>query len=163
VSRYPARWSPLAGEYHDPAVRLLADRLGDDVRVVAQRDVDPSALQGGHGLELEHLARLQDPPRGPGREVAELPLAAAAVVLDVDQDPRPAAHPPREHQVDEVLQGRKPLALAADERAQGVLLAAGADDVQPARVTGLDLHPDVEPEVPHELLEDLAACVEGLR
>ena len=59
-------------EDDDPAIGLLAHRLGHDIRVFAQRDVDPAALQGGHGLQLEHLARLGDSFRGAGGEVVKL-------------------------------------------------------------------------------------------
>ena len=48
----------------------------------------------------------------------QLPFAAAAVVLDVDEHARPVAHPPGEHQVDQVLERREALALAADQRAE---------------------------------------------
>jgi len=76
---------------HDPPVRLLADRLGRDIGMVAQRQVNPAPLEGRHRLELEHLAGLDDPLRRPLRDLAELTLASPAVVLHVHQDagPRP--------------------------------------------------------------------------
>ena len=67
TSRPPAPAVPTAGElpssdvarqHHHAAVRLLADRLGGDAIVIAQREVDPAPLEGGHRLELEHLAGL---------------------------------------------------------------------------------------------------------
>ena len=147
---------------HDAAVRLLADRLGRDAGMVAQREVDPAALEGGHRLQLEHLAGLDDARGGPVGELAQLALAPAAVVLDVDEDARPGAHLLGQHQVDEVLEGRQALALAADERPERLLLVAVGDDVEAARLAGLDLDADVEPEVAHQLLEDRLAGGEGL-
>ena len=38
-----------------------------------------------------------------------------------------------------------------------------ADDVEAARITRVHLDPDIEPEVAHQLLEDLAAGRERLR
>ena len=80
--------------------------------------------RAGIGSELEHLAGLGDVLGGPQGEVAELALAPAAVVLDVDEDARPVAHLLAEHEVDEVLEGRQALALAADEGAEGLLRVA---------------------------------------
>ena len=77
--------------------------------------------------------------RGPLGDLAELALAPAAVVLDVDEDAGPRAHLPREHQVHEVLQRRQALALAPDERAELLALVAVAEDVEPARLAGLDV------------------------
>src|SRR5664280_1575104 len=111
------------------AVRLLADRLGSDCRVIAQREVHPAPLKGRHRLELQL------------REIA-----AAAVALDVDEDAGPLAHLAREHEVHDVLEGGKPLALPADE---------GADDVEAVGLAGLDVDRDREPHVLHELLEQL--------
>ena len=61
-----------------------------------------------------------------------------------------------------MLQGREALALATDERPQGFLLLAVTNHVEPARLAGLDLDTNVEPEVPHQLLEDLLAGLERL-
>src|SRR4029079_1372866 len=60
------RWSGPRKDHH-AAIGLLADRLGRDVAVVPQREVDPAALEGGHWLQLEHLARLRDAFGGAGR------------------------------------------------------------------------------------------------
>ena len=132
-------------------------------------EVDPAPLEGGHRLELEHLAGLDDARGGAIGELAELALAPAAVVLDVDEDAGPGAHLLGEHQVDQVLERGQALALAPDERAEGLLLVAVGDDVEPARLAGLDLDADVEAEVAHELLEDglaggerLGRCLGGL-
>ena len=122
----------------------------------------PATLERRHRLELEHLAGLDDACRRAVGEVAELALAAAAVVLDVDEDAGPAAHPAREHQVHEVLERREPLALAPDERAEGFLLVALADHVEAARLAGSTSTAHVEAEMAHELLEDLLAGREGL-
>src|SRR5438093_616763 len=126
-SMRPARASPFAavsaprnppasgaGQDHDPPVWLLADRLRRHVGVALEREVYPAPLEGGHRLELQHLARLDDALRGPVGDLAQLALPPAAIVLDVDEDPRPGPHLPRQHQVDEMLEGRKSLALAAD-------------------------------------------------
>src|SRR5690349_8958548 len=94
--------SAAAGEDDDPPVRLLADGLGRDLRMLAEREVDPAPLEGRHRLELDHLAGLLDAGGRAVGEVAELALAAAAIVLDVDEDAGPLAHPTRQHQVDEV-------------------------------------------------------------
>src|SRR4029079_11402129 len=95
-------------------------------------------------------------------ELAQLALATAAVVLDVDEHPGPGAHLLREHQVDQVLERREALALPADQRAERLLLVAVADDVEPAGLTGLDLDAHVEPEEAHQLLEDVLARGERL-
>ena len=153
----------LLREDDHPAVGLLADRLGRDVAVVAQREVDPAALEGRHRLQLEHLAGLGDALRGAGREVDELALAAPAIVLDVDEHAGPLAGPAREHQVHEVLEGRQALALAADERPEGLAVRAVADDVEPAGLALADLDRDAfEAEVAHQRLEDLATRGERL-
>ena len=131
--------------------------------MIAQREVDPAPLEGWHRLELEHLAGFLDASRRPIGDVPKLALAPAAVVLDVDEDPCPFAHPPRQHQVDEVLQRREALALSPDESAECVVRVAVANDVEAARVARLDLDPNVKSEVPHQLLEDLATGGEGLR
>ena len=47
--------------------------------------------------------------------------------------------------------------LATDERAERLLLVTVGDDVEAARLAGLDLDPDVEPEMAHQLLEDRLA------
>ena len=54
--------------------------------------MDPASLQGRHRLELEHLAGLGDARRGPRRELPELALASAPIVLDIDQDAAYALH-----------------------------------------------------------------------
>ena len=74
------------------AVWLLADRLSPDGGVVAQREVDPTPLEGRHRLQLEHLAGLDDARRGPIGNLPELLLPSAAVALDVHQDAGPLAH-----------------------------------------------------------------------
>src|SRR4051794_13994576 len=148
----------------DPPVRLLADRLRRDGLVVAKRQVDPAPLEGGHRLQLEHLAGLDDALRGACGEVDQLPLASAAVVLDVDEDTCPLAGPPREHQVDEVLERREALALAADERPEGLAIGAVADHVEPAGLALADLDGHaLEAEVAHQRLEDLATRGQRLR
>ena len=95
---------------------------------------------------------------GAGRELGELALAAAAVVLDVHEDAGPLPGPTREHEVDEVLERRQALALAADQRPEGLPVGAVADDVEPARLAlaDLDRHA-LEAEVAHQRLEDLLA------
>src|SRR6188768_1337292 len=118
---------------NDPPIRLLADRLGRDRRMIAEGEVDPAPLEGRHRLELEHLPGLHDPRRGTVGKLPQLAFPPAAVVLDVDEDPRPRSDLLGEHQVDQVLKGGQPLALAPDERAQGLLLVAVGDDVEPAR------------------------------
>src|SRR4051812_33547533 len=130
--------------------------------MIAKSEVDPAALERGHRLQLKHLAGLGHARGRALGELAELPLAATAVVLDVDQHAGPGAHLLRQHQVDEVLERGQPLALAADEGAQSVLLVAVADNVEAARLAGLDLHADVEAEETHELLEDVLARGENL-
>jgi hypothetical protein len=131
--------------------------------------MDPAALEGGHRLELKHLAGLDDAGRGPFGEVAQLALTPATVIFDVDEDTGPGPHLLREHQVHEVLERGQALALATDQGAEGFSLVAVADDVQAAGLAGLDLDADVEPEVDHELLEDRlqqpsrGACGLGLR
>ena len=60
--------------------------------------------------------------RGPPGDLAQLALPSPAIVLDVHQHPRPGTHAPRQHQVDQVLERRQPLALAADERTQRLAL-----------------------------------------
>ena len=124
--------------------------------------MDPAPFKGRHRLQLEHLAGLLDPCRGPVREVAELALAPTPVVLHVDEDAGPLAHPPRQHQVDQVLERRQAFALSADERTERLMAVLVANDVEPARVARLDLDADVEAEVAHQLLEDLLAGLEGL-
>src|SRR4029079_1673774 len=130
--------------------------------MIAQGQVDPATLERRHRLQLEHLAGLLDAGRRPVRDVPELALAASAIVLDVDEDAGPLAHPAREHQVHEVLQRREALALAPDERSERLVPVLVADDVEAARVARLNLDPDVEPEVSHQLLEDLLAGGERL-
>ena len=61
-----------------------------------------------------------------------------------------------------MLEGGQPLALATDEGAERLLLVTVGHDVEPARLAGLDLDADVEPEVPHQALEDRLAGREGL-
>src|SRR3989304_1315736 len=117
--RGPARGPPALPpppQDHGAPVRLLTDRLRRDARVVPQGDVDPAPLEGGHRLRLGRLSRLPDPlrraPGGRGRrlelehlarldaplgsalgDLAQLLLAATAIVLDVDEDTRPGAPP----------------------------------------------------------------------
>ena len=120
--------------------------------------MDPAALERRHRLELEHLARLLDPLGRTRGEVDQLALAAAAIVLDVDEHARPLAGAPGEHQVDEVLERGQALALAPDQRPQGLAIGAVADDVQPAGLAFADLDRDaLEAEVTHERLEDVLA------
>src|SRR3954447_6832912 len=127
--------------------------------MVPQREVDPAALEGRHRFELEHLPGLGDTCRGAVGELAELPFTPAAIVLDVDEDARPRPDLLRQHQVDEVLESREALALAADQGAESFLLVTVGHDVQSAGLAGLDLDADVEPEMAHEGLEDrLAGC-----
>src|SRR4029077_18732831 len=111
----PGRDAPgsgAPGEHHDPSIRLLADGLGRDIRMLAQRDMDPPPLEGRHRLQLEHLAGLGGAVGRPGREIAQLALPPAAVVFDIDEHARPVAHLLAEHEVDEVLERRQALALA---------------------------------------------------
>src|SRR6185295_19113352 len=63
----------------------------------------------------------------------------------------------RQHQVDEVLQRGQPLALASDQRPEGLAAVRIRHDVQAAGVAGLDLDADREADALHELLEDLLA------
>ena len=164
-ARVPERGfgSDRARHHDDAPVRLLADRLRRDVRVFPERDVDPASLEGRHRLQLEHLARLDHALGGTGREVAQLAFAAAAVVLDVHEHTRPGIHLARQHQVDEVLQRREAFTLAADQGAQRLLLVPFAHHVEATGLARVHFDADVEPEVPHQLLEDLLAGLEGLR
>src|SRR4051812_4455373 len=140
----------------DAPLGLLADRLRRHTGNALEREVDPATLERRHRLELEHRARCDDALGGPMRELRELTLAAAAIVLDVDEDACPGAHSPRQHQVDEVLQGGKPLTLAADQRAQRLaFLVVRAGDVDLGRLAGVDGHVGVVAHQPDELLEDL--------
>ena len=86
-------------------------------------------LDGGHRLELDDLARLDHALRGAIGNVAQLLLAAAAVVLDVDGDAMVLALAAPDDQVDDVLQAGQLLAAAADQRAEVV-----APDVEAGRV-----------------------------
>jgi len=113
-------------------------------------------------LQVEHPAGLDDARGGTVGQFAQLTLAPATVVLDIDEDPGPGPHLLREHQVDEVLQGGEALALAPDERPEGFLLVVVGNHVEPARLAGLDLDADIEPEVLHQLLEDRLAGRERL-
>ena len=106
---------------------------------------------------------LRDPGGRALGDLAQLALAAAPVVLDVHEDAGPGAEPLREHQVDDVLEGREPLALPADQGAERLLLVALAGDVDPAGVARLDLDRDVEAEVLHQDVEDLLRGSERLR
>src|SRR6185503_13083696 len=138
--RRPGPWrSALRGQDDDPAVGLLADGLRRDAGDLAEREVDPAALEGGHGLQLDHPAGLVDPLGCPLGELLELPLAATAIVLDVDQHPRPLPGLPGEEQVHEMLERGQALALAPDERAQGIAVGLAGDDVEPARLALADL------------------------
>src|SRR5687767_15426836 len=74
------------GQHDDPAVRLDADALRPDAWVLEQCHVNHAPLDGGHRLQLDDLARLNDALRGAVGNVAQLLLAAATVVLDVDGD-----------------------------------------------------------------------------
>ena len=136
--------------------------MRDDARVVAKRQVDPAPLERGHRLQLEHLAGLDDAGRGSIGEFAQLALAPASVILDIDEDPRPGTHLLRQHEVDQVLQRGEALSLATDESAEGLLLVTIGHDVESARLAGLDLDPNVEPEVAHQAFEDRLAGREGL-
>jgi hypothetical protein len=146
--------SDVARQYDYSAIGLLANRLGADTGMIAQSNVDPAPFECRHWLELQHLAGLHDALCGAYRKITQLSLAATPIVLDVDQDPRPVAHAPRKHQVDEVLQGREAFALATDERAKRLAFLTRPDDVQPARLAGLDFYLDGEAKVRHQLLED---------
>src|SRR5690349_16472307 len=146
----------LAAQDDYPAMRLLADRLGRNIGVVTQREVDPPALERGHWLELEHFAAFGDLLGRPCRDLAQLALAPAAVILDIDQYARPGAQLTRQHQVDQVLQRRQALTLAADERAQGFLAAFVAAHIELRGVAGLDADLDREAHVVEQLLEDRA-------
>ena len=95
-------------------------------------------------------------------DLAELALATAAVVLDVHEDSCPRAHLPGEHQVHEVLERREALALAPDQGTELLALTLGAEDVEPARLAGLDLDARRVPDVGQELLEDHLAGGERL-
>ena len=99
------------------------------LRVLEQRHVDDAALDGGHRLELDDLAGLDDALRRAVRDVAQLLLAAAAVVLDVDRDAVMLALAAADDQVDDVLQAGELLAAAADQGPEIVAL-----DVQPRRI-----------------------------
>src|SRR3990172_5289010 len=150
-------------QHDDPAIGLFADRLGRDVRVFSQGEVHPAALEGRHRLQLEHLAGLDHAAGCPIGDLPKLALAPAAVVLNIDEHAGPAADLLREHEVDEVLEGRKPFALTADERPEGLPLVALAGHVEPARFRRLDGHSDVEAHEVEELLEDDLARGERLR
>src|SRR5688572_1502030 len=106
----PRLASAGATQDDDAPMRLLANGLRSDVRIAPQREVDPAPLEGGHRLELKHLAAFLDLLRGARRDLAQLALTPAAVVLDVDQDARPGAELARQHEVDQVLQCRQALA-----------------------------------------------------
>ena len=123
--------------------------------MITKRQMDPAPFEGRHRLQLEHLVRLHDALGGAVGKISELVLATASVVLDINEDPRPFADALREQQVDEMLQGRQALALASDQGAQGLLLVSLPNNVQAVRLAGLDLNADIEPELGHELLEDL--------
>ena len=56
-----------------------------------------------------------------------------------------------------MLERRKTLALAPDERAERFLGFAFADDVEPARVARLHFDGDLEVHEAHQLLEDRLA------
>src|SRR5205814_7729124 len=132
--------------------------------MIAQGKVDPASFESGHWLELDHLAGLFDASGRAVCEITELPLAPSAVILHVDADASPFAHPPRQHQVDEMLEGGQALALATDERAEGFSTIGVGDDVQAARIAGLDLDLDREADMAHQLFEDLLArgqCLGG--
>ena len=131
--------------------------------MIAKRQMDPAPLEGRHGLKLEHLAGLHDALGGAVGKVSELLLATAAVVLDINKDPRPFADAFGEQQVDEMLQGRETFALASDEGAQSFLLVSFANDVQAVRLASLDLDVDIETKLGHELLEDIFRSRHGLR
>ena len=124
--------------------------------------MDPASLEGRHGLQLEHLASLDDPLGGPLGNLAKLALAAATVVLDVDEDARPGPHLAGEHEVHDVLEGAEPLALAPDKGTERLSLVALAGHVEAARLRGLDGNHDIEAHHPEELLEDELACGERL-
>ena len=122
--------------------------------MIAQGEVDPAPLECRHGLELEHLARLDHARGGPLGEFAKLALATAPIVLDIDQDTGPGAHLLGEHQIDEVLERGQPLPLAPDERTERVAVVALGHDVEASRLARRDLDASVEAEVSHEGLED---------
>src|SRR3954452_13189969 len=125
--------------------------------------MDPAPLERRHRLQLEHLAGLRDALGRTRRELGKLAFAPAAVVLHVHEDSRPLAGPAREHEVHEVLERGQPLALAPDERPEGLAVRTLADDVEPAGLTLANLHDDaLEAEVPHQRLEDLLAGRERL-
>ena len=58
----------------------------------------------GIGSSWSILPLSRDPLRGARRDLVQLPLSPAAVVLDVDEHARPRAELARQHQVDQVLQ-----------------------------------------------------------
>jgi hypothetical protein len=151
----------LSRQNDHPPVRLFATGLRSDPAVFAQGEVDPAPLEGGHRLELEHLACGHDPLGGPVRKVAQLAFTPAAVILDVDEDARPLTYLPGEKQVDEMLEGRQTFTLAADEGAQGFLLISLADDVETIRLAALDLDAHLEVQACHELLEDFLRRGDG--
>src|SRR5664279_2134790 len=123
--------------------------------MITKRQMDPAPFEGRHRLQLEHLVGLHDALGGAIGKISELVLATASVVLDINEDPRPFADALREQQVDEMLQGREAFALASDQGAQSLLLVSLPNNVQAVRLAGLDLNADIEPELGHELLEDL--------
>ena len=141
------------GGHRDPrgqsaARRMTTRRIGsspmdwvDTPAHIAQGEVDPAPLERGHRLQLEHHAALDDLVRGSSRDLAQLALAPTAVVLDVHEHAGPGAHAPGQHQVDQVLQRRQALALAADERAEGLpLFVVHAADIDLGGVSGADGH-----------------------
>src|SRR5688572_3658316 len=108
------------GQHDDPAVRLDAHALGPDPRILEQRHVDDAALDGRHRLELNDLSGLDHALSGPVGHVAQLLLAAAPVVLDVDGDAMALALAATDDQVHEVLEACQLLATATDQNSEVV-------------------------------------------
>src|SRR5256885_9555117 len=132
TDRDPAPWVylarlPLAAhlvgrQHHDPPVRLDPHALGPHPRVLDERHVHDPALDGGHRLELDDLARLQHTLGRSPRDVAQLVLAPAAVVLDVDRDAIGLTLAARDDQVHQVLQACQLLPPPPDEHPQVIAL-----------------------------------------
>src|SRR5918992_347700 len=144
------------GQDDDPPVRLDAHALGADPRILDQREVHDASLERRHRLQLDDLAGLDDALGGTRRDIAQLLLAASAIVLDVDRDPVVLALAPRHYEVHEVLEAGELLAAPADEHPQ--VLAA---DIELRRLGPHgDLHGAREVHQPQELLEHRLGLLE---
>src|SRR5450759_4301769 len=148
-------YSDAARQHDYASIRRFTDRLRGDELMITKRQMDPAPFEGRHRLQLEHLVGLHDALGGAVGKISKLVLTTASVVLDINEDPRPFADALREQQIDEMLQGGEAFAFASDQGAQSLLLVSLPNNVQAVRLAGLDLNADIEPELGHELLEDL--------